>query len=501
MVQFDDPERVLHELMRRDFRAFLRKAFAHIRGGEAIGWNWHLDAIAHELECIRRGDNQRLLVTMPPRYLKSITISVAWVAWMLGRNPRLNIVCVSYSSDLAAKHARDCLAIMRSSWYRALFPGTILTSQRAAALDFATTRGGGRLATSITGTLTGRGGDILIIDDPIKPDEAYSDTVREAVNTWYRSTLASRLNDKKTGAIITVMQRVHQHDLVGMLRETPGWRELRLAAIANADEVITLPRGKQHRRKAGDVLHPARDDRAALERQQQMMGPILFEAQYQQNPVPAEGNMIQREWLQHYAPGDLVTQPGTIFQSWDTASKDGVNNDWSVCVTASVYRAHVRIIDVFRRKLKFPELKEHTVRLARLHGAQTLLIEDAASGQQLIQSLRAEQPRGLPLPVACRPELDKKSRVFGATGMIAGGQLLLPRDGAWLAQFEEELLGFPHARYDDQVDALTQLLIWVRDYHGQDELPNEGPELFTDDDDDGYSYDAEMAAYIDAWGA
>lgn len=130
MVQFDDPALVLQQLMRRDFRAFLRKAFPHIRGGAPISWNWHLDAIAHELDGIVRGDNQRLIVTMPPRKLKSITISVAWVAWMLGRNPRTNIVCVSYSSELAAKHARDCLAIMQSGWYRALFPGTILSARR-----------------------------------------------------------------------------------------------------------------------------------------------------------------------------------------------------------------------------------------------------------------------------------------------------------------------------------------------------------------------------------
>lgn len=485
MKRIDNPELLLRELMRRDFRAFLRKAFPAIRGGDAISWNWHLDAIAHELDRIDRGKSQRLLVTLPPRNLKSIMISVAWVAWMLGRDPRRNFVCVSYSNELSGKLARDCLAIMQSGWYRELFPRTILSPKRSASCDFETTRGGGRLATSITGTLTGRGGDILIIDDPIKPDEAWSDTTREAVNNWFRSTLTSRLNDKASGAIITVMQRLHEHDLAGMLLETPGWRELRLSAIAAEDEIIALLRGKVHRRKAGDVLHPERESLAVLEAQKLAMGSLAFEAQYQQNPLPAVGNMVKAEWLRIYTAIDLAERPGHIVQSWDTASKDGVHNDWSVCITASVHRSEVRILDIFRRKLAFPDLKRHAIRLAQKYHPRTLLIEDAASGQQLLQVLRNEQPRGIPLPIPCRPELDKVSRMAGSSGQIEGGQLRLPQEALWLADFKAELLGFPNARYDDQADALTQLLNWVLRHqgsHGSGAL-EAGPVLFVSHDD------------------
>lgn len=481
----NDPALVLRELMRRDFRAFLRKAFPSIRGGDPISWNWHLDAIAHELDRIDRGENQRLLVTLPPRNLKSIAISVAWVAWMLGRDPRRNFVCISYSNELSGKLARDCLAIMQSGWYRELFPRTILSQKRSASGDFETTRGGGRLATSISGTLTGRGGDILIIDDPIKPDEAYSETTREAVNNWFRSTLTSRLNDKASGAIITVMQRLHEHDLAGMLLETPGWRELRLSAIAAEDEIIALPRGKSHYRKAGDILHPERENLAVLEAQKLAMGSLAFEAQYQQNPLPAVGNMVKAEWLRTYTDADLAARPGHIMQSWDTASKDGVHNDWSVCITANVYHSEVRILDVFRRKLTFPDLKRHAIRLAQEYRPQTLLIEDAASGQQLLQALRNDQPRGVPLPIPRRPELDKVSRMAGASGQIEGGQLLLPQDAPWLAEFKAELLGFPNARFDDQADALTQLLNWVLRQQGVYGLSalNVGPTMFVAHDD------------------
>lgn len=178
----DDPQALIRALQRRDFGSFLIRAVPWINGGADLQFNWHLDAIAYQLERVAAGDCRRLLVTMPPRSLKSITASVAWVAWMLGRDPTLNFVCVSYSGELAAKLARDCRSIISSAWYRELFPGSVISDKRSATHDFEMTAGGGRLATSITGTLTGRGGDLIIIDDPIKPDEAMSETTRNAVN-------------------------------------------------------------------------------------------------------------------------------------------------------------------------------------------------------------------------------------------------------------------------------------------------------------------------------
>jgi predicted phage terminase large subunit-like protein len=459
-IHMDDPHAILLALLRRDFRAFLRKAFPAIRGGAQLAWNWHLDAIAHQLDLVARGDTRQLLVTMPPRNLKSITISVAWVAWMLGRDPRLNFVCVSYSNELSAKLARDCLALMQSGWYGELFPGTII--KRTATADFETTLGGGRLATSVTGTLTGRGGDIIIIDDPIKPDEAHSETSRNNVNHWFQSTLASRLDDKGAGAVVVVMQRLHQNDLAGMLQEGGGWSQLSLPAIALEDERIPLCGGKFHNRRVNDVLHPEREPIHVLERLRQIMGSITFDAQYQQQPVPAGGNLIRAEWLKFYdSLFDVAAQPGHIIQSWDTASKDGVQNDWSVCITAKVHRGTVWIIDVYRAKLTFPELKDQAVLLARKYRAATILIEDAASGTQLIQTLRAERPTGVVLPIARKPEGDKQSRMAGVSGQIASGQLQLPVNAPWLASFESELLGFPNARHDDQADALTQLMAWA----------------------------------------
>ena len=471
LSKFDDPQAVLRELPRRDFRWFLLRAYPAISGGEYLNWNWHLDAIAYELDQIARGNSRRLLITMPPRNLKSITTSIAWVAWMLGQDPRRNFVCVSYSNDLSGKLARDCLAIMQSSWYMELFPRTIISAKRFTASDFTTTMQGGRLATSITGTLTGRGGDIIIIDDPIKPDEAHSETAREAVNNWYRSTLASRLNDKATGAIVTVMQRLHQNDLAGVLQEQGGWRNLSLPAIATESQTIPLLGVRTHVRQVGDILHPSRESLATLELQRAMMGSTDFAAQYQQDPVPAGGNTIKVYWLKTYPPSFVPELPGIIVQSWDTANKDNPRADYSVCTTAHVRGREVRILHVFRAKLDFPELKHMAIHLAREYRAGVLLIEDQASGTQLLSTLRSEQPRGVPSPIGRRPEGNKVSRMEGVSAQVEAGDLMLPEDASWLAEFKSELCAFPHGKNDDQADSLSQLMIWVRDRESIDLQP------------------------------
>lgn len=460
--RIDDPRALLQQLCRCDFSAFLRKAWPHITGGDPIAWNWHLEAIAFELARVLSGSNLRLLVTLPPRNGKSKTISVIWVAWMLGQDPKRNFVCVSYSNELSAKLARDCLSIMQAAWYREIFPGTIVSAKRFSATDFETTAGGGRLATSVSGTLTGRGGDIIILDDVIKPEEASSETSRTFVNGWYQSTLASRLNDKASGAIICVMQRLHQDDLAGVLLETGNWHELKLPAIATDDEVIRLSRGRVHYRRAGDALHPEREPLAVLEQTRQAMGSYAFSAQYQQDPVPVTGNVIRSEWLATFDPATFAVHPGQIVQSWDTASKDNPHNDWSVCITALVRGQKVYILDVLRRRMQLPDLIRTTIGQARKFKAQVLLVEDQASGTQLIQTLRAQCVPDIPLPIGRRPETDKLSRALGMSAMIEAGHLHHPVDAPWVAEFRSELLAFPNSRFDDQVDALSQLLIWVR---------------------------------------
>ena len=457
----NNPQLLMKKMQQRFFVAFLLRAWPHVTGGELISWNWHLDAIAYQLERIANGKSRRLIVNLPPRNGKSKLISIIWIAFMLGQYPRLGFVCVSYSNELSSKLARDCLSIMESDWYQHLFPATKISKKRSATGDFETTLGGGRLATSVTGTLTGRGGDIIILDDVIKPEEALSEVTRNNVNQWYQSTLSSRLNDKGAGAILCVMQRLHEYDLTGMLLETGGWDHLSLPAIAIEDANIPLTRGKIHHRKEGDLLHPSRESRSVLGDMKAAMGSHAFNAQYQQDPMPAEGNLFHSNWLMRFELA-TVGRPGEILQSWDTANKTGLTNDYSVCITALVSRRDVFILNVWRGRLEFPDLHKKTIELAKEFRPSEILIEDKASGQQLLQALRADNISAMPRPLARSPENDKVTRAAGVSSMVEAGHLYLPSQVPWLEDFEHELLAFPNARHDDQVDALSQLLERVR---------------------------------------
>jgi predicted phage terminase large subunit-like protein len=447
--------------LRADFHMFLHRAFLTVSPGDDFQDNWHLGAIAHQLERIRTGESNRLIINVPPRSLKSIAVSVAWVAWRLGHDPALCFVCCSYSAELALKHARDCRAVMQSDWYRRTFPRTVLSKERNAEHDFQTTARGGRFSTSVGGTLTGRGGDCIIVDDPIKPEDAASESARKVAIEWFGSTLLSRLNDKAAGSIVLVMQRLHEDDLAGHLLAACGWEHLSLPAIAEADEEIAIEGGALVRRRGGDLLHEKREGREVLEGLRASMGSAAFSAQYQQAPIPAGGALVRRDWIRRYDRPPERGPRDRIVLSWDCASKDGVLNDYSVCITALVRKNEVFVLDVLRERLNFPDLVKAVVRLANRHQApKAMLVEDAASGTQLIQYLRHVQPKGVPLPIPRRPDGDKVTRMSRASSRIEAGELLLPHEAPWLADFERELLGFPNAKHDDQVDALSQLLNW-----------------------------------------
>src|SRR5438477_3880063 len=222
-------------ILRSEFWFFAQRCFAELNPQTAFATNWHLEVIAAALTAVREGRIRRLIINLPPRHLKSLMASIAFPAWCLGLDPSAQILCVSYAQDLADKLARDCRSIMMSPWYRRIF-STRLAPHRQAVQEFITTCQGYRLATSTGGVLTGRGADIILIDDPLKPEEALSDAQRQACNEWYDHTLYSRLNDKRRGAIVIVMQRLHEDDLVGHVLGQEEWDILRFPAIAEENE-------------------------------------------------------------------------------------------------------------------------------------------------------------------------------------------------------------------------------------------------------------------------
>lgn len=254
---------LLYAILRTDFKPFVRKVF-DVVSGDGYSDNWHIDLICSEIMDIIEGKNKRLIINIPPRNMKSIICSVALPAFLLGHNPATSVMCVSYNDNLAEKFASDCRRVMIEQWYQEMFPNTRIATSRRSISDFETTRGGGRISTSIGGTLTGRGADWIIIDDPLKPSDAMSDVQREKVNEWYGTTLCSRLNDKPSGKIILIMQRLHQHDLTGFLLESNSdFRHIRLPVIADADETWQYTdriHNRTHtvKRVTGELLHPGR---------------------------------------------------------------------------------------------------------------------------------------------------------------------------------------------------------------------------------------------------
>jgi predicted phage terminase large subunit-like protein len=450
---------LLDSLLRHDLAAFTQRCFQTVVPGQTYLPNWHIEAIAHQLERCRQREIRRLIVTLPPRSLKSICASVAFPAFALGHDPRLRIVCASYSQDLAAKHARDFRTILGSAWYRRLFPHTRIDHHKNTEGEIQTTAQGYRLSTSVGGTLTGRGGNLILIDDPMKPAERMSEVKRAAVAEWYDSTLTSRLDCKTQDAIVLIMQRLHVDDLVGhVLDKDETWTHLNLPAIAEEDEEIPLGDGHAYRRRAGELLHPEREPREVLEELRAAMGSQAFSAQYQQAPVPAGGALIKGDWFRTYGRAPDRARGERVIQSWDTATKAGTTNDYSVCTTWLMRGKEYYLLDVLRKRLEYPDLRRTILSHAAAHLATAVLIEDAGTGAPLIQDLRRE---GKLRPIPIRPEHDKIVRLEAQSAVIEAGHVLLPKNAPWLDDFRAEILAFPYGRYDDQVDSLSQFLSWA----------------------------------------
>ena len=453
-------------LLRNDMGTFIATTFAHLDPNTPYAHNWHIDLLADRLTQVYEGKLRRLIITVPPRSLKSICASVAFPAWALGRNPGLRLICASYGQELSSKLARDTAAVMSSTWYRRAF-ATRLASQRTAAADFETTQRGGRMATSVGGVLTGRGGDIIIIDDPVKPDEALSEAQRNAANDWFDNTLYTRLNDKRTGAIVIIMQRLHLDDLVGHVLAKEHWAVVNLPAITAEHETwsySTWDETHNIQRAPGELLHPDREPLETLEALRNTLGEYTFSAQYLQAPVPLGGGLVKLEWLRYYTPEQKPDSFDTIVQSWDTANKESELTDYSVCTTWGVKNKTCYLLHVLRKRLQYPDLKRAVIEQAEMWTATTVLIEDKASGTQLVQELR----QTLSKVTGVKPEGDKVMRMQAQTPPIENGMVLLPKEAHWLGDYVQELVTFPKAKYDDQVDSTAQALKWISQGAGND---------------------------------
>jgi predicted phage terminase large subunit-like protein len=451
------PEQVMRAILATDFRSFVDYVFGVLRPGTPFRPNWHIDAMAHKVSQVASGEVKRLIITMPPRNLKSIVASVALPAWYLGHNPSERVVCVSYSDALAKTHANDFRRVVTDPIYQAVFPKMRLARETDSEIH--TTLRGRRYATSIGGTLTGRGGNLFIIDDPLKPGDADSEATRQRVIEWYRSTLVTRPDDKLAARIVLVMQRIHVDDLVGYVLESDaGFEVLNLPAVAQSTTTYDLGGGRTHVREKGDLLHPAHEPAEVLLDIKKSMGSMAFSAQYQQAPEPAGGKIIKRKMLKYYSAAE-PRSTDRIVMSWDIALSEQEAGDYSACVVLLNRGDSYFVHDVIRGKFPFDKLKAKIIEVKQRYGkAASLVIEESPISHGLIQSLREKHIN----VVDVKPDRDKRSRLISQIDLFEGGSVLLPKDAPWLDAFVSELLSFP-GRHDDQVDALTQGLAWRRE--------------------------------------
>lgn len=465
-----DKNQVKNAILRKSFSSFVQKCFYELNPSETFIKGAYIDLLCDQIQNMIEGKNQKLIINLPPRYLKSVICSIALPAFILGHNPSTKIMCISYGEELASKLAADCKSVMEADWYKALFPETRIRTDKKSVMDFETTKHGGRFATTISGAVTGRGADWIIIDDPLKPADALSDVVREKINELYGNTVSSRLNDKNTGRILVVMQRLHAHDLSGFLFENdPDFKSIILPLIAEKDEKWQIKNRitktiTTYERKKGELLHPEREGEKVVNSYRNSMSPFVFSAQYQQNPMPIGSGMIKQEWITTYQELPKLSK---IILSWDTASKTTETNAYSACVVIGVGKDQkYYLLEVFRGRLDFPSLTRKVKELSdkyegKMSGKIITLVENASSGISLCQTLKGKITNLI--PVSCKSSKEQRFDIVALK--TEQGELLFPGQyEPWFKSFEDEFLTFPRSLFKDQCDALSQAIGYFEEH-------------------------------------
>jgi predicted phage terminase large subunit-like protein len=458
-------EEVYFSLVKSDFKTFVQQAFATLYPNQVLLWNWHLDAIIHELELNVSGLHPELIITMPPRHLKTFLVSICWPAFLLTREPSLKIFCVSYTEQLAKAIARDFRRVVESVWYKTLFPAVRLA--KLTETEVATSAGGFRSALSVHGSITGRGADLIIVDDPSRPEEVESDGARLKLNEWFNSTLLSRRDDKQRSGLIIVMQRLHVNDLVGFVEETSDFRKLSLPAIAERDERIELLNGETYLRRAGEALQPERESVQTLRQLDRQIGQFLFAAQYQQSPRTPDGTLFKRKNFVLVDKMPRLNGRGEFFISIDSAMSRSATADYTAIVVAYIEDRKLYVLKVDRGRFGYDELRNRTLRwinrLSIHREAVNVIVESSSSGIWLHQELKDRRIEGITL-FGSHPRGDKYDRAARVRHMFDNGIFVCNIDGEndWVEKFIHEFMNFPNGANDDQVDALTQLFHWNR---------------------------------------
>jgi predicted phage terminase large subunit-like protein len=484
-VGFDIPRTrsAYNRLLRDHFPFFLQATYDTLGNADPLAWNWHLDAMCHALDQVYRTDGRRLVITIPPRHLKTVTVSIAFVAWALGRDPTQRFLCVSYGADLSLKISRQFRQVVESSWYRSAFPDFQI--DRATDGEISTTAGGYRNSGSINGAITGTGATYIVIDDANKTGDVSSPTALETAREFYRNTLVSRFNNPLRGKVVVVGQRIHEDDLPGWCIESGRFEHLNLPGIAQRDDRIPIGPGRFHERKVGDPLFPAFYPLWKLDELKGDMGPRVFSAQILQDPTPVDSDFITWSRIPRYIGEIDRDECLKVVQSWDTAEVDTARSDYSACTTWGWLRGKWLLLDVERFKSEPRGLLGRVRAYREKWRPDLILVEEAGSGRSLIAELTHERRTAPEKDLwgwkvqPCRPAASKVERWAAQAGKLESAFALLPETADWLEDLRFEITGFPQRRHDDQVDSISQFLqytTWGRTAVALEREKNRGPD-------------------------
>jgi predicted phage terminase large subunit-like protein len=451
--------------MKRSLKEFTKNCWPTIEPGREFYDNWHIDAISEHLQAVVEGDIRRLIINIPPRHMKSLSVAVALPAWTWTIQPQKRFLFASYASSLSIRDSVKCRRLIDSPWYQEHFGDSFkLTGDQNQKQRFENDKTGHRIATSVDGALTGEGGDIIVIDDPHNVREAESAAVRESVLEWWDQAMQSRLNDPKTGAFVIIMQRVHENDLTGhiLANQFEEWDHLCLPAryeIGHPTPTASSLGFTDPRTEEGELLWPQRIDDKTLSNLESSLGSYAAAGQLQQRPMPKGGGILKAEW---WVPWEHNTLPDVeyVLQSWDTAFSTKEKTSYSARTTWGVFRRNGQInaivLDMWYGRVTYPELRRIAQESYEDYEPDAVLIEKKASGQSLLQDLRMA---GIPV-LEYSPDRDKEARAHASSALLEDGRIWFPSDKKWAKNLIDICAAFPAGDNDDIVDTCTQA--WLR---------------------------------------
>jgi predicted phage terminase large subunit-like protein len=461
------------KVLKLTLKKFVARAWRILEPVSPLVWSWHLDLICEYLTLIRDekfkkvcGDLEGIIFNVPPRTMKSLLITVFFPIWVWTTKPSRRFMFVSYSEKLSTQHSVLRRSIIESEWYQKEWSSVFsLSRDQNVKSHYENSARGTMFSTGMQATATGMGGDVLIFDDPLNPEQAISQVEREAVNLRFDTTFRSRINDPAKGVKIIIMQRLHELDLTGhvLARESTRWKHVSLSAVAEKDETWNSPSGKLlATQKAGDLLWEARLPQSFLDSQRVGMGSWAFNGQYQQTPAPLDGGIIKRQWVRFYR--QMPEKFEFMVQSWDCTFSGGQENDF---VAGQVWgRSGGKYFMLPYRtydRLDFgPTMAAIKACHAKFPEAHAVLIEDKANGPAIISELQKE----IAGVVGVNPEGGKLARAQATAPLWEAGSIELPDPQAfgcnWIEDYLHNICTFPKAAHDDDVDATSQALIYMR---------------------------------------